>query len=104
MRGRALLELIYACGLRASEVTALDIGSINLETGYVKVFGKGGKERMVPVGSEARRFVARYLEGRKAAPGSSLFPRMTRQALWGIIKKQAKKSGLSKKVYPHLQP
>lgn len=109
VRDRAILELIYACGLRASEVTSLDVGHLNLETGYLRVFGKGGKERMVPVGTEARRSLSLYLKQRAGGviPGHVLFParaghRMTRQALWALIKRYAQKAGLSKKVYPHL--
>lgn len=107
VRDRAVLELIYACGLRASEVTALDVGHVNLDTGYVKVFGKGGKERMVPVGSAARRAIERYLSRRSTAGGQALFPgtggrRMTRQAVWTLIRRWARAAGLPKKVYPHL--
>lgn len=105
-RDGALLELIYSCGLRASEVTALDVGHLNLDTGYVRVYGKGGKERMVPIGSVARSRLALYLNARSAAD-SALFPgrggrRITRQAVWSIIRQNAQKAGLPKKVYPHL--
>lgn len=107
MRDGAMLELIYSCGLRASEVTALDVGHVSLETGYVRVYGKGGKERLVPIGSVARSRLALYLNARASEAGSALFPsrggkKLTRQSVWGIIRKNAKAAGLPKKVYPHL--
>ena len=112
LRDQACLELMYAAGLRASEVTGLKLGQLNFEEGIVRVTGKGEKERMVPVGRPARQSLRRYLdrarnrwvkEGQEDALFVTHFGRkMSRQAIWKILRKYAKKSGLQKKVYPHI--
>ena len=112
-RDQAVLELMYATGLRASEVTTLKLSSLDFQDGTLRVYGKGSKERMVPMGKTARESVRRYLA--KARPGwvkegrivEALFvtrqgKAMSRQAVWGILKKYAKESGLGKKIYPHI--
>ena len=97
MRDKAMLELLYATGLRVSELTNLVLNNINLEAGYLIVLGKGGKQRIVPVGQEALHWLRRYLEeSRKRLLGNNRNPLafvsqwgkgMTRQGFWKIIKK-----------------
>ncbi len=111
LRDKAMLELLYATGIRVSELIFLDINHINLEMGYIRCFGKGSKERIVPVGSFARKCVNEYLQkGRvklvKTNSEQSLFVnqhgrRLTRQGFWKIIKKYARRAGISKDITPH---
>ena len=110
-RDRAMLEILYATGLRVSELVSLKILAVNLEAGYVRTMGKGSKERIVPMGEKAAEAVSAYLSsGRalltKGAGSSYLFvnsrgSRMTRQGFWKIIKKYGKKAGINKKITPH---
>jgi integrase/recombinase XerD len=112
VRDQAMLELMYAAGLRATEVTLLKVGHLNFESGYLRVSGKGDKERMVPMGRMARKSVERYLKTTRAAwvrgkPEDALFVtragrRMSRQTVWGILKKYARESRIRKKIYPHI--
>ena len=111
LRDRAMLELLYACGLRVSELVSLELGGINLSQGVVRIMGKGAKERLVPVGDEALAWIQRYL--REARPqlvtgGSSpvLFPGrgegpMTRQTFWHRIRHHARAAGIAKPLSPH---
>jgi integrase/recombinase XerD len=111
LRDRALLELMYACGLRASEATGLDVGDIDLEAGVLRARGKGSKERLVPVGSKAIAAVAAYLErGRPKLVGlreeSRVFVNLrggglTRQGLYKIVQRHARTAGLSDRMSPH---
>ncbi|PKM80114.1 MAG: site-specific tyrosine recombinase XerD [Firmicutes bacterium HGW-Firmicutes-14] len=111
LRDKAMLELLYATGIRVSELISLDVSHINLEMGYIRCFGKGAKERIVPVGSYARKCVSEYLQrGRvkliKNKSEQALFvnqhgKRLTRQGFWKIIKKYAIKAGISKEITPH---
>ncbi|HEV8585153.1 MAG TPA: site-specific tyrosine recombinase XerD [Methylomirabilota bacterium] len=112
VRDRALLELLYASGLRATEALTLRMGDVNRSGGYVQCTGKGRKERLVPVGGEALAWVDRYVTGARprlaAARGVSplLFvgPRgrpLTRQSLWQIVLKAARRAGLRQRVSPH---
>jgi integrase/recombinase XerD len=111
LRDAAMLELLYAAGLRVSELVGLKVREVDTEAGFVRVFGKGSKERIVPIGSCARDKVAEYLEhGRpyllKGDRSDWLFPAragkpMTRQGFWKLIKKYAAKSGAGKKITPH---
>ncbi len=111
LRDRALLELFYSSGLRVSELAGITLQQINLEEGFLRVFGKGSKERVVPVGAKAAAAMAKYLEaGRpqlvKPKTGSQVFlnPRgtaLSRVALWMIVKKHAERAGLMKSVKPH---
>ena len=112
LRDLALLELLYATGLRASEIASLKVGQLDLEGGTLRVLGKGSKERMVPVGRKAREVLARYLkrvraEWAKDAAGDRLFLShvgrpLSRQTVWGILQKYAKSCGIRKKLYPHI--
>ena len=111
LRDRALLELMYACGLRASEATGLDLQDLDLEAGILRARGKGSKERLVPVGSSAARALLAYLQkGRPKLVGvrheSALFVNqrgqaLTRQGLYKIVQRHAKSAGLAHKMSPH---
>ena len=111
LRDRAMLELFYASGLRVSEMTALAIQQVDLESGFVRVFGKGSKERVVPFGERASAAIANYLlAGRpqlvKGKTGSQLFlnnrgSALSRVMLWMIVKKYARLAGLPATVKPH---
>jgi len=111
LRDRALLEVMYACGLRASEATGLEVGDVDLETGIVRARGKGSKERLVPVGSAAGRALTAYLQrGRPRLVGDRLEPRLflnhrgaglTRQGLYKIVQRHARSAGLASKMSPH---
>lgn len=111
IRDTAMLEFLYATGIRASELVSLTTGGIHWQVGYCLVFGKGGKERIVPIGERAQRSLMRYLEEvrpkfLKRSEEQALFLNrggegFSRQGLWKIVKKYAKKAGLAKKVYPH---
>lgn len=110
-RDRAMLEIIYATGLRVSELVNMKISNINLEAGYVRTFGKGSKERAVPVGGRALDATRIYLSyGRpqltKGRTSSFLFLNpsgrgMSRQGFWKIIKKYGMKAGIKKGITPH---
>ncbi|MGE5588359.1 MAG: site-specific tyrosine recombinase XerD [Clostridia bacterium] len=111
VRDRAMLEVLYATGMRVSELVSLDIGDLNVEMGYVRCLGKGSKERIIPVGRVASRWAEAYL--RSARPKlvrsraeNALFvnargKRMTRQGFWKIIKAYAARAGIQKHVTPH---
>jgi len=111
LRDRAMLEVLYACGLRVSELVALSLDQLNLRQGVLLVFGKGRKERLVPLGEEALHWLARYLkEGRPALQGGKanavLFPsqrgvQMTRQTFWHRIKRHAQVAAIAKPLSPH---
>jgi integrase/recombinase XerD len=111
LRDRALLEVMYGCGLRASEVVGLDVNDVDLRRGFVRPHGKGNKERTVPLGREAAAAVKRYLRGGRAElvgsrQRSKLFVNfrggpLTRQGLYKIIRRHAKDVGLDGKMSPH---
>ncbi|TBW33129.1 site-specific tyrosine recombinase XerD [Azotobacter chroococcum] len=111
LRDRAMLEVLYACGLRVSELVGLRLEQLNLRQGVVRVFGKGSKERLVPLGEEAIVWLERYLvEGRSlllgGRPSDVLFPslrgeQMTRQTFWHRIKHHARVAGIDKSLSPH---
>lgn len=111
VRDAAMLELLYAAGLRASELIKMGIADINLEACFVRILGKGSKERVVPIGQMAKEKVNAYLaSGRpvllKGRPSSYLFVTrsakpMTRQGLWKLLKQYALKAGISHKITPH---
>jgi len=109
-RDKAMLEVLYASGLRVSELVSLPIGAIDLQTGVVRVRGKGGKERIVPVGERAREALARYLAARQKLLGVRRSPdlfvtprggRMTRQGFWKLLARYARSAGIEQRVYPH---
>jgi integrase/recombinase XerD len=111
IRDSAMLEVLYAAGLRVSELTRLKIQDMHLDAGFVRVFGKGSQERVVPIGQHAREKVLFYLEQARSrlvkdcvSPylfiGRSGRP-MTRQAFWKRLRRYATKAGLFRKVYPH---
>jgi len=112
IRDRAMMEMLYATGMRVSELTHLPTHQVNLEGGYVLLYGKGSKERIVPLGSEAMKWVARYLEAArgvlsKGKESPSLFINrsgkgMSRQRFWKNLKDYARKAGLHKRITPHL--
>jgi integrase/recombinase XerD len=111
LRDRALLEVMYGCGLRASEAVGLDVNEVDLRRGFVRPHGKGNKERIVPLGREAAVAVTRYLRsGRPELIGSrqqsGLFVNfrggpLTRQGLYKIIQRHAKQVGLEGRMSPH---
>ena len=111
LRDRTMLEMLYASGLRVSELIALELAQLNLRQGVVRVVGKGDKERLVPLGEEAIAWLERYLdESRpqlvKNKPSDALFTTrrggsMTRQAFWYIIKRYANTAEIGKDLSPH---
>jgi len=111
MRDRAMLELLYATGLRVSELVNLKLREVNLEIGYLMTLGKGNKERLVPIGAVACQRVADYLEQIRCRQDpeqdnpylflSRLGQPMTRQAFWNIIKKRALMAGIRTSISPH---
>jgi len=110
-RDRTMLELLYACGLRVSELTALAVSQVSLNQGVVRVFGKGSKERLVPMGEEALDWLQRYMAGARVellggTPSEIVFPsrrgtQMTRQTFWYRIKIYAERAGIKQNLSPH---
>lgn len=111
LRDRAMLEVLYAAGLRVSELVSLDLSRLNLRQGLVRIVGKGNKERLVPLGEEALGWVQRYLsEARptllKGNASDVVFPsqrgqQMTRQTFWHRLKQIAVNAGVQKSLSPH---
>lgn len=111
LRDRAMLEVLYACGLRVSELIGLTIDEPNLRAGFVRVRGKGSKERLVPMGEVARDWLLRYMQ--EARPvlvvgraSDALFPSrvggfMTRQNFWYALKAYTKQMGIERELSPH---
>jgi len=110
-RDAAMLELLYAAGLRVSELTNLKLQDINLEAGFVRVFGKGSKERIVPIGMQAKEKIEYYLKtvrSKRLKQQSSPYlfiaranRPMTRQGFWKLLRRYALQAGLNKKITPH---
>jgi integrase/recombinase XerC len=105
-RDRALLEILYGCGLRVSEAVGLNVGDVDLEEGWVKVLGKGSKERTVPFGPPAREAVKAYLFNRETAPTTPLFmnfkgTRLTSRSVARILAKHLVRIAASKSLSPH---
>lgn len=112
IRDKAMLELLYATGIRVSELINLDIDHVHLTMGFVRCIGKGEKERIIPIGKTAAEAIKRYLEyGRghfvtQKNQDSALFlnhqgKRLTRQGFWKILKKLTKEAGIEKELTPH---
>jgi integrase/recombinase XerD len=112
LRDRAMVELLYASGLRISELANARLENVDLEQGVVRVTGKGNKTRLVPVGRKACEAIANYVTNErpkfvKRRSGSEVFlstrgTRLTTTRIWQIVKTHAKRSGLEANVYPHL--
>jgi integrase/recombinase XerD len=110
-RDRTMLEVLYATGVRVSELINLKLSQINLNQGVLRIIGKGDRERLIPVGDEAQDWLREFIAGPRVEillerQTDYLFPtrrgdRMTRQAFWHIIKRYAKKAGVTKKLSPH---
>lgn len=111
-RDQAMLELLYASGMRVSECINLDMEDVNLTMGFVRCFGKGGKERIIPLGKSALESCRDYLSGPRSElskPGitdDALFinqrgKRLTRQGFWKLLKQHAQKAGIQKELTPH---
>ena len=111
-RNRAILEVLYSCGLRVSELTNLKLSNIRFKEGYVKVLGKGNKERFAPIGSSAIKFLNIYLNEirnhqtiKKGSEDIVFLNRrgnkLTRVMIFTIIKQLAEKIGMKKKISPH---
>jgi len=112
LRDRAVLEVLYATGLRASELTGLTLEGLDLDLGLVRVLGKGRKERLVPLGREARRWVKRYASGPREAFArgrsspllflSARGGRLSPTGLWGLVRRHAVRAGVEKTLTPHV--
>jgi integrase/recombinase XerD len=106
-----MLELLYATGLRVSELIGLSVNEVNLEVGFVRTKGKGAKERIVPIGRAASEALKKYLEGPRRifalrSGNSTLFlgrggRGMTRQGFWKILRRHALNAGIRKRITPH---
>ncbi|HEY8921486.1 MAG TPA: site-specific tyrosine recombinase XerD [Candidatus Limnocylindria bacterium] len=111
IRDRAILELLYACGLRVSELTGLDTDRLDLPGLQVRVIGKGNRERRVPMGDEARERIQQYLAGPRAAwtagrPTPAVFlsqrgARLARESVWRLVRRWAAVAGVQTRVTPH---
>ncbi len=111
LRDKAMLELLYATGIRVSELVSLDVNGINTKMGFIKCIGKGNKERIIPLGSVAIRSIQEYLKNSrlkilKTKEEKALFlnqqgTRLTRQGFWKILKKYAHKAGIQREITPH---
>ena len=110
-RDRAMLELLYATGLRVSELINLKQSQVNFNQGVLRIVGKGDRERLIPIGDESQRWLREFIDGPRMEillerQTDYLFPtrrgdRMTRQAFWHIIKRYAQKADVRKKMSPH---
>jgi integrase/recombinase XerD len=110
-RDRTMLEVLYATGLRVSELVSLKHNQVNLNQGVMRVIGKGNRERLIPLGEEAVGWLQQFMQGPRAEillerQTDYLFPtrrgdRMTRQAFWHIIKRYSKKGGVDRELSPH---
>ena len=106
LRDRAMLETLYATGLRVSELVALKTFEVNLDANVIRVMGKGSKERLVPLGEEAAHWISRYLEQRKSSANALFITGrgrgMTRQAFWYLIRRYGARAIPGKKLSPHV--
>ena len=112
LRDRAMVELLYATGLRVSELVMAEVAQVNLDVGYLRVKGKGAKQRLVPMGEEARQLLQQYVEearplllkertsryvfiSRRGGP-------LTRQAFWKLLRRRARRAGITQFISPHM--
>ena len=112
IRDKAILETLYACGMRVSEAVNLKIKDVNLEVGFLRCVGKGNKERVIPLGKKAAASIKRYMEFSrphllkgKVSPNvfiSRLGTKISRQSFWKLIKKYARGAGINKSIKPHI--
>lgn len=116
IRDAAILETLYASGMRVSELTDLEMDRLFFEIGFIRVIGKGNKERLVPVGGMAQQAIEHYMETARQVFLSEKNPQksknrlflnqrggpLTRMSVWNIVNKYAKKAGIKKNVYPHI--
>jgi integrase/recombinase XerD len=112
LRDRAMLETLYATGLRVSELVSLTVVQVSRDAGIVRVMGKGAKERLVPLGEEALEWIGRYVEaarpallGRSRSDALFITARacaMTRQAFWHLIRRHARAAGIAASISPHV--
>ncbi|MCM3566721.1 site-specific tyrosine recombinase XerD [Neobacillus mesonae] len=112
LRDKAMLELLYATGIRVSELIGMDVEHINIPMGFIRCFGKGNRERIIPIGRTAVGAVQQYLDAGRPLFNSknqneqALFlnhqgKRLTRQGFWKILKKLAREAGINKELTPH---
>jgi integrase/recombinase XerD len=111
LRDRAMLEILYGCGLRVSELVGMTVDQVNLRQGVVRIIGKGDKERLVPLGEEAVDWLVAYMRNArgellKGRAADALFPgnkatSMTRQAFWYRVRHYAQRCGIERKLSPH---
>jgi integrase/recombinase XerD len=110
LRDAAMIETLYATGLRVSELVGLRTADVDLQVGVVRAFGKGGKQRLVPLGEQARDLIRRYLAevrpGQEKSPTDELFltrlgKGMTRQGFWKLLRKHALAASITKDISPH---
>lgn len=112
IRNRAIIEVLYSCGLRVSEAVNLQLHDLKFDDGIVRVTGKGDKQRIIPIGAPAERIISKYIE--KARPellkDKTNQPKvflsvngrpLTRARIWGVVKNAAKLAGIKKNIYPH---
>jgi integrase/recombinase XerD len=112
LRDRAMLELLYATGLRVSELVMAEVALVNLDVGYLRVTGKGAKQRLVPMGERARQLLQQYMQEarprllRKKASRYVFVSRrggpLTRQAFWKLLRRRAQRAGIKQIISPHM--
>lgn len=112
LRDKAILELLYACGTRVSELTNLKLSDLFLNEEVIRVFGKGSKERLIPIGSSAIEWVGKYIKESRSVllriskSGNYVFlnsrgSKLSRMGIWKIIDRYVKEAGIQKEVHPH---
>ena len=111
LRDRAILETMYASGLRVSEVIGLEINNIFFDDGFLRIFGKGSKERIVPIGKSALNYIEKYYNSERILIKNKdsqnyIFlnfrgRKMTRMSVWNIVKKYSALAGIKKEIHPH---
>ena len=112
LRDRAMFELLYACGMRVSEIVDLKLADIDFDEGLIRFIGKGNKERITPIGDSAKDCLGKYIRAarynlERERKSENVFlnrngQKLTRQGFWKILKKYAGKANVSKNLYPHL--